>query len=142
MDGYKEYCKETYLYILSTFPEARISPTVHKVVAHSPELIANNGNHGLKNLSEEGLESVNKVLRNVREKLSRKNSPFDNITDCLNRLWGVSDPVVNLILDTTKPYCKHCKVRGHSTRYCCLNEQCYITLDYEDHMIASLTSTK
>lgn len=90
--------------ILTNYPEAALSPTVHKVLAHSPELIINNGNYGLLRLSEEGLEAVNKLLRRIRECLSRKTSQEANVTDCLHRLWSQSDPVVNLIKAQTKPH--------------------------------------
>ena len=48
-------CKDTYLLILDSFPWASITPTLHKLLAHSEELILeSNSGFGLKEFSEEG----------------------------------------------------------------------------------------
>ena len=52
----------------------RITPTVHKVLAHSWELIAHNDGVGLGALDESGLKGCNKILRNIRTNFSRKTS--------------------------------------------------------------------
>ena len=39
---------------------------VLQILAHSWEVIERNDNEGLKNLSEEGLESLQKHVRNIR----------------------------------------------------------------------------
>ena len=78
-----------------------------------------NDNEGLKSMDESGLEGNNKILRKIRTKLSRKTSQEENLIDCLRRLWVSSDPViVNELWESTKPYCKKCELKGHSTRYC------------------------
>ena len=73
----------------------RITPTVHKVLAHSWELIAHNEGVGLGALNESGLEGYNKILRNVRTNISRKTFQKDNLVDTIKRMWISSDPVVN-----------------------------------------------
>ena len=60
-------CRDTYLLILDSFPWANISPTLHKVLAHSEELLREmNAGHGLKCFSEEGSEGCNKLIRRYR----------------------------------------------------------------------------
>ena len=87
--------KETYLLVLESFPWASITPTLHKLLAHSEELIRDsNSGYGLKSLSEEGTESCNKLVRKYRENLSRKNNFESNIIDIFVRLSSQSDPVL------------------------------------------------
>ena len=133
VDKFKEFCKNTYSFLLKSFPEqyngARetdddlktwisITPSLHKLLAHYWELIENNDDHGLGSLDESGLEANNKILRNIRIKLSRKTSQTANVTDTLNRLWVGSDPAIHQERMKARPYCKACKVSGHGTRYC------------------------
>ena len=62
-------------------------PTSDKLLAHSPELIATyNSGYGLKKISEEGLEALNKYVRKYRKSLARKLSFESNIKDVLVRL--------------------------------------------------------
>ena len=95
-----------------------VPPSLHKLLAHSWELIELNDGRGLKCFDESGLEANNKILRSIRLKLARKTSQADNLQDVINRMWMASDPKVNYIRQQTKPFCKHCQERGHSTRYC------------------------
>ena len=88
-------CRTTYLLILDSFPWARITPTLHKLLADSEELVRDcNSGYGLKCFSEEGLESCNKLVRRFRENLSRKNSFESNVMDIFVRLASQSDPVL------------------------------------------------
>ena len=88
-------CRTTYLLILDSFPWASITPKLHKLLAHSEELVRDcNSGYGLKRFSEEGLESCNKLVRLFREKLSRKNSFESNVMDIFVRLASQSDPVL------------------------------------------------
>ena len=90
-------CRKLYLLILNTFPWANITPTLHKVLAHAPDIISsfNNGLE-LEQLSEEGLEASNKLIRRYRERLSRKFSFEDNIKDVFTRMLCQSDPLLLL----------------------------------------------
>ena len=88
-------CKETYEIIIQHFPWANISPTVHKVLAHTPQVINEyNDGFGLENLSEEGLEASNKLIRRYRERLSRKFCFEDELSDIFIRLLSQSDPIL------------------------------------------------
>ena len=80
------------------------------------EAIEKNGGRGLKNISEENLEKMHKVVRQLREKGARLLSMQSNLTDVFRKVNAKSDPVVR----TVKPpvSCKHCHQVGHSTRGC------------------------
>ena len=69
--------QEVNLKIVTTFPWAAISPSVHRILAHSWEVIEMNDGFGLGDASEEGLEALNKLIRQMRTHGARKNS---NIT--------------------------------------------------------------
>lgn len=140
VEKYKNYCIETNVFLLTQFPRVihknlpgpwiSITPSVHKVLAHSWELIQFNDGHGLGNLDESGLEACNKILRSIRKTLSRKISQDANLTDTLHRLWLASDPVVNAERVKSKSFCKICQVRGHHTRYC--PEKIYFSVEKEE----------
>ena len=129
---YKELCTELYVFLLEQFPRVHhqhltgpwisITPTLHKVLGHSWELIELNDSEGLGSLDESGLEGCNKILRKIRTNLLRKNSQPSNLVDTQGRMWTTSDPIVNDERKKAKPYCNHCVIRGHSTRYC--KEKC------------------
>ena len=113
-------CTNTYLLILDSFPWASITPTLHKVLAHSEELIRDiNSGYGLKFLSEEGSEACNKLIRNYRENLARKTCFEDNIVDIFVRLASESDPI--LVEYRSKLVCEICGEYGHTRRKCCKN---------------------
>ena len=110
-------CRETYIFILTQFPWANISPSLHKLLAHSTELIKEcNDGYGLKSFSEEGVESSNKFIRRYREHLARKNSFSLNIRDIMIRLLCHSDPLLNSFRNLVR--CKNC---GEFSHICKLN---------------------
>ena len=51
---YDQLCKDVSVEIVQTFPWAKISESMHRVLAHSAELIEANQNFGLGGQSEEG----------------------------------------------------------------------------------------
>lgn len=125
-DLYK-YIGNNYVYItlLQSFPRSQdskswisITPSMHKLLGHSWELIKMNNDRGLKNWDECGLEANNKILREVRLRLSRKTCQQDNLEDVINRLWLISDPKVNCIRTKLQSFCTYCNEHGHFTRYC------------------------
>ena len=106
-------CRNTYLLILDSFPWANISPTLHKLLAHSEEILRDiNFGYGLKCFSEEGSEACNKLIRKYREHLARKFSFEDNLVDrCRGsfgggeayQVWGCPPPkFYNLSYPPTK----------------------------------------
>lgn len=66
VDKYRAFCKETSIMVLRFYKWVYFSRTVHGLLAHSADLIANNGGRGLKVKSEQGLEHNNKCLRMCR----------------------------------------------------------------------------
>ena len=111
LEELERYCKETYCQFLWDFPMPVVvlSPSMHKLLGHTWELVEKNG--GM--LSEGGLEACNKLLRNYRSTKAR-----NNLTDCQNRLFRKSDPVLERRRQELKPYCSICSTKGHNTRYC------------------------
>ena len=82
IEKFTTLCLDTYELIIESFPWASITPTLHKILAHSAQLIDEyNGGRGMKSFSEEGLEACHKYIRRYREQLARKTSFEDNIRD-------------------------------------------------------------
>ena len=94
IDKLRELTKEVNLRIVNTFPWAVISPSVHRILAHSWERIQLNDGFGLGDESEEGLEALNKWIRKLRVGGARKTSTEDNFTDTFNHLWDRSRPII------------------------------------------------
>ncbi|KAI6659736.1 hypothetical protein LOD99_10705 [Oopsacas minuta] len=113
-------CKDTYLVILDSFPWASMTPTLHKLLAHSEELIReSNSSCGLKAFLAEGKESCTKSVRKYRENLARKVSFETNIMDIFVRLTSQSYPT--LVNYRTILTCERCGQSGHTTRSKCCN---------------------
>ena len=115
-------CKDTYELILIAFPWASVTPSLHRLLAHSVELIrdCNDGN-GLKNFSEEAVEASNKLIRRYREHLARKTSFTANARDIFVRLLSQSDPVLTTYRRSVR--CKDCGEIGHTSRFHCGSRQ-------------------
>ena len=86
--------QEVYQRLVITFPWAVISPSVHRILAHSWEVITLNDHYGLGDLSEEGLEALNKFIQSIRQGGSRKDSTLNNFTDTFHHLWDRSRPTI------------------------------------------------
>ena len=63
VDNVSRLGRQVYFLIVRRFPWAAISPSVHRILAHSWEVIQLNDCYGLGNQSEEGLEALNKNIR-------------------------------------------------------------------------------
>ena len=142
---YRKLCTNLYLFLLRSFPHISqkpgtwisITPSVHKLLGHSWELIILNEGCGLKNLDESGLEGNNKILRSIRQNLARKTSQTANLVDTINRMWLGSDPQVNEVRLQTQPFCKHCNEHGHSSRYCKINSPMFGPVSSDDALFDS-----
>ena len=94
---FRDFCIETKKLFLTSFNEINgnswiyLTPTVHGILEHAPELIKANESKWLGDYIESDLECNNKILRLVRIVQSRKCNRFDNLTDCINRRWVLSD---------------------------------------------------
>ena len=94
IDKLRQMLIETYVKLLICFPWCAVSPSVHRILAHSWEVIELNDGFGLGNLSEEGLEALNKYVRSMRETGARKDCTLNNFTDTFNHLWDRSRPTI------------------------------------------------
>ena len=70
VDEFKDYCNEFNLFLLDNFPWMSITPSLHKVLAHSWELIEMNDGCGLGIFDESGIGGCNKILRHIRTQQS------------------------------------------------------------------------
>ena len=131
---FSEFCLNTSLLVKSV-SWIHIISSAHVVLAHSAELIERNNQIGLLNFTECGLEANNKFLRQYHINYSRKTSQFDNLSDCLNRLWDKSDPMVKKTCE--RLHCSHCNTQGHTVRSCMeLKETlCGCKTEFEDLML-------
>lgn len=94
MEKLRKLVTEVNLKIVQLFPWAVVSPSVHRILAHCWEIIMLNDGYGLGGESEEGLEALNKYIRERREHGSRKDSTENNFTDTFNHLWDRSRPTI------------------------------------------------
>ena len=94
VDKVRRLGQQVYLRVVKRFPWAAISPSVHRILAHSWEVIQLNDCYGLGGLSEEGLEALNKHIRSIRSTGARKDSTIHNFTDVYNHLWDRSRPTI------------------------------------------------
>ena len=83
----RELTLKVYLALVNGFPWAVVSPSVHRILAHSWEVVELNGGYGLGDQSEEGLEALNKLIRQMRARGARKDSTVNNFRDTYNHLW-------------------------------------------------------
>ena len=90
----RDITQEVNLKIVESFPWAAVSPSIHRILAHSWEVVELNNGFGLSDLSEEGLEALNKHIRERRCHGSRKNSTEVNFEDTFNHLWDRSRPTI------------------------------------------------
>ena len=93
---FKEFCDETFLYIMKHYPWYVMPPTVHKLLVHG-FVIADYFDLPLGAYSEEALEAQNKTLRKARlehtSKISRLNVTKNQFTYMLVR----TDPIISSI---------------------------------------------
>ena len=76
-------CTSTNIAILIHFTWVNLTSTVHKILAHSAELIKNNACLGVSHLSEEGLEAQHKIIRKFRASWTLQTSDDANINDLI-----------------------------------------------------------
>ncbi|KAI6661730.1 Dna-mediated transposase [Oopsacas minuta] len=115
-----DLCTDIYLLIVDSLPWVNITPTLHRVLAHSEEiLIEFNPERGLKSFSGERSEAWNKLLRSI-ENLARKSSFEDNAMDIIVTLASESDPVLNQFCSSL--VCEKCGKHDHTKRAKCCRD--------------------
>ena len=124
---------------LNSFPMGKYSPSLHKILAHSTELIRDsNDEYGLKEYSKEAVKACNKLIRRYPEHLSRKNSSYLNIRDVFVRLLSQSDPLFSSYCRVL--VCKRCGELGYIRKEKCKGDK-VASLD-QDELLDSLLFTE
>ena len=82
---------ELYVHICEKFPWVSITPTVHKLLGHSWELISENDGHGLGNLDESGL-SMQQTYSKIPHFFSTKNITNRQSYRCIKEIMGKYRP--------------------------------------------------
>lgn len=94
---FKEYTKITAEKYVELYDWYYMSSTVHKLLIHGGDIIAENAIVPIGSLSEEASEARNKDFRKFREHHSRKKSRQASNEDILNMLILSSDPLITSI---------------------------------------------
>jgi hypothetical protein len=94
VDIFREYNIETARKYVELYPWFPMSPTVHKILIHGPEIVSS-VLLPIGQLSEEAQESCNKFIKKYRVDNARKCSRTSNIEDVFKRLLVVSDPLIS-----------------------------------------------
>ena len=63
-----------------------VPKSIHRLLAHAPDLIRLNGSFGIGIYSEEGVEVLHIIVRRDREMLARKTIVRDNLTDVFHHM--------------------------------------------------------
>lgn len=96
LEKFEKFCFEAASIIQTKYAWLPMTATVHKVLIHSTDIIANSvlpiGYFG-----EDAAESRHKIYKYDRLHHARKNSRINNITDVFNRAIDTSDPLISSI---------------------------------------------
>lgn len=104
LDKFEKYIKETRELYLKEYPWYSMPVSVHKILFHGKDIIANCILR-IGQFSEEAQEARNKHNRQYRELFTRKTSRIDTNTDLLHRLLITSDPVIASLCASPKTKC-------------------------------------
>ena len=138
VEDFEDYCQELQVLIRTELPWVQFSPTVHAFLAHSPQIIKDNGSRGLMNHSEQGSEATHKLIRYLRERGARKINLKANLQDVYMKLWIITNPAVRCYNRTQK--CSFCLMDGHDVRSCPKRESTAAKVKSQDDLIVeSLT---
>ena len=118
VDKFDELCKKTGINLGINFPWARLNFTLHSSIQHSAELIRQNAEMGLGDLSEEALGANNKDIRKFLGDFSRKADPVLQLTDVMYRTLERSHPKIRCQIAQFRPSkcCSACGARNHTIR--------------------------
>ena len=92
--------------ILKYFDWVLIPGSIHRLLGHCAERIHANGDYGLGNLSEEGIESTHKMVRRFREHGSRTFGLKECLIDEYTHWWANSDGRIQAVSRTYQ--CQNC----------------------------------
>ena len=114
--AFRKYCLACYQFILEKWSWCQISESVHRLLAHTWEMIVLNNNHGLMAESEQGSECSHKEERHAREHQSRKCDLVSGDTDTFRHKWGATDDGVRSF--DRRPWCSFCSTDSHWSHGC------------------------
>ena len=129
VEKFGNLCTDTYIDILTHFKWVNLTPTLHKILAHSTEIIRNNACIGVGHLSEEGLEACHKMIRRFRTSWTLQSSDDANLKDLLKKMFIISDPLFYSFRRVLK--CSRCGSTGHQ-------RNCSVVMDVTKKSVSDL----
>lgn len=121
-------CTELMVFEKTNFPWAMLSPSVHSMCGHNPELFDITKGAPIAIFSEQGSEAWNKFIRSFKSgpaARARQTSIQENILDIFNRMMMKTHPEVASRKRQNK--CTHCEKLGHTIRSCPLLVTCVLS---------------
>ena len=112
-------CRELMIFEKTHFPFAMLSPSVHSMCGHNPELFTITKGAPIAIYSEQGSEAWNKHIRSYKSgpaARARQTSIQDNILDIYNRMMIQTHP--QIASRKRQVECSRCKKLGHTIRSC------------------------
>lgn len=101
LDKFEEYCFQTGQLYQSKYPWLPMTPTVHKVIVHSKQIMQNTA-LPVGYFGEDAAESRNKIYKSDRLHHARKTSRIDNLFDVFHRALDTSDPLISSLRLNTR----------------------------------------
>ena len=101
LDKFEEYCFQTGQLYQSKYPWLPMTPTVHKVIVHSKQIMQNTA-LPVGYFGEDTAESRNKIYKSDRLHHARKTSRIDNLFDVFHRALDTSDPLISSLRLNTR----------------------------------------
>lgn len=112
IDLFKEYCEKTAKLWVQLYPWKYMTPTVHKVLIHGPDIVRELGSN-IGRFSEEAQEANNKIFRETRANKSRGISAIACNTDVILYLLVSSDVVIST---ERRKLCSTDRKKSHHTK--------------------------
>lgn len=108
LDSLDLYCKRTYWKYYELYPWAQMSPSIHKLLWHGPD-IARQFDVPLIHLSEDASEAMHKYYRRNIKQHARQFSRAARLKDIFRRGMYMTDPKISHILieERLKMHKKH-----------------------------------
>lgn len=103
LEKFEKYCFETAEYYLSKYPWLPMTPTLHKVLIHSKQIMENTA-LPVGYFGEDAAEARNKIYKSDRLHHARRTSRIDNICDVFSRALDTSDPLVSSLRLSTRAH--------------------------------------
>lgn len=93
VDAFRACCYETAERFITLYPWKKMTPTVHKLLIHSADVVAR-APLPIGWFTEESQEARNKEITQFREHCTRKPSRLHCNEDMLHMMFQTSDPLI------------------------------------------------